>query len=532
VNAGIANCVKLHFSTLKQGNLPMRRTLVGFLLVVFAALYQQVAPAQQIPFLPELFSRYEELNRLSRTAGANPPAIEQLRKRSEEAFKLGSIPGMLEAIGEAEAVLAGKKWDERQKFISSLTLETDRLVVEPNQILQVSLTRMFPANPEKAFGTSPTVTFQIVSGEQAAKPGESPAPPPLSEPLPIAERLIIAETSNNAARKLLLPDGAYYVVAKIEASGKTVAEIKKPIYALSDFSGSIALMSRSAAGIKTSTDAKVKAVSYLLATTEFQLQRLSPLNKTRGDVELNPIKEIERVETELNAILKGQNPFIRERGEIERAYRAADGILIPYRLYIPKSNDGTNPMPLVVMMHGELGDERYYFSGMSDAKIVLSEAERRGWILVGTNGRGRFGVSDDDVFEVIKAVTTDYKVDPMRIYLTGHSKGGFAAWLIAARKPDLFAAIAAVSGGPPAEPSGLAELLAPLKGTAALLVHGAQDTITPVQLSRTMASAAEKAGLKVTLLEIPNGDHISVLSSSFPAVMEFFEKNPKPAGVK
>ena len=510
----------------------MRRTLVVFLLIAFAALYLQVTPAQQIPFLPELFSRYEELNRISRTAGTNAAVLEQFRKRSEEAFKLGSIPGMLEAIGEAQAVLSGKKWDERQKFISSLTVETDRLVVEPNQVLQVSLTRMYPTNIEKAFGTSPTVTFQIVSGEQSAKSDGAQGPLPLSEPLPIAERLTIAETSNNAARKLLLSDGAYYVVAKIEAGGKPLAELRKPIYAISDFSGSIALMTRGIASIKGSTDPKVKAAAYLLSTAEFQLQRLAPLNRTRGDVDLNPIKEMDRIESELAVIAKGQNPFTRERGEVERAYRASDGALVPYRLYIPKSYDDANAKPLVVMMHGELGDERYYFGGMSDATIVRGEADRRGWLLVGTNGRGRFGVSDEDVFEVVKAVTAEYKIDSSRIYLTGHSKGGFGAWLIAARKPDLFAAIAAVSAGPPAESNQLGELLTPLKGTAAILVHGAQDTITPAQLSRTMASAAEKAGLKVTLLEVPGGDHISVISSSFPAVMEFFEKNPKASVAK
>jgi pimeloyl-ACP methyl ester carboxylesterase len=510
----------------------MRRTLAGLLLVAFAALPQPDTSAQQIPFLSELFSRYEELNRISRSAGTNSAAIEQFRKRSEDAFKLGSIPGMLEAIGEAQALLTGKKWDERQRFISSLTIETDRLVIEPNQILQVSLTRMFQTNIEKAFGASPTVTFQIVAGEQSAKTGEAPTPPPLSAPLPIAERLTIAETSNNAARKLLLSDGAYEVVAKIEAGGKPVAELKKPIYAISDFTSSVAVMSRSIAGIKGSTDMKVKAAAYLLATPEFQLQRLTPLNKIRGDADLNPIKEMDRIENELAAITKGRNPFTRERGEVERAYRAANGALIPYRLYIPKSYDDASPKPLVVMLHGELGDERYYFSGVSDAALVKAEADRRGWILVGTNGRGRFGVSDEDVFEVVKAVTAEYKIDPARIYLTGHSKGGFGAWLIAARKPDLFAAFAAVSAGPPTEVSRLGEILTPLKDTAAMLVHGAQDTITPVQLSRTMATAAEKAGLKVTLLEIPGGDHLSVIGSSFPAVMEFFEKNPKPSNAK
>ena len=138
-------------------------------------------------------------------------------------------------------------------------------------------------------------------------------------------------------------------------------------------------------------------------------------------------------------------------------------------------------------------------------------------------------MSQDDVFEVINAVTRDFKIDGSRIYLTGHSTGGFVTWLVASSKPELFAAIAPVSGGPPAQGDALTALLAKLKGTPAMIVHGAQDGIAPVQLSRTMSAAAEKAGLKVSYLEVPDGDHLSVVASTFPAIMDFFEKNAKPA---
>lgn len=524
----------------------MRKTLIAILLLAFAPLSQPGERAQQVPFLSELFSRYEEFNRIyaeRRRAGANVSAIELLRKRGEEAFKRGNIPGILEVIGEAQALVAGKKWDERQKFIASLTVETDRLVVEPNQVLQMSLTRMFPASIEKAFTSPPTITFAIISGEAASTPGDLPSvlalwrnrPAPLpagvQEPLVIAERLAIAETSSNAARKLLLPDGAYQVVALIEAGGREIAEIRRQIYAISDFSDSITQMTKTIAGIKTSSDPKMKAIAALAVTPEFQLQRLAQLNKTRGEVELNPNQEIDRIEAELSALAKGQNPFARERGEIERAYQASDGKLFPYRLYVPRSYDGA-ATPLVVMLHGALGDERYYFSGLFDPAVIKGEADRRGYILVGVNGRGRFGSSQEDVFEVINAVTRDYKIDASRIYLTGHSMGGFGVWVVASSKPELFAAIAPVSGGPPAQGDALTALLQKLKGTSAMVVHGAQDGIAPVQLSRTMAAAAEKAGLKVSYLEVPDGDHLSVVASTFPAIMEFFEKNGKPLGAK
>ena len=514
----------------------MRRTLIAFLLVSLGALSQPGrANAQQVPFLSELFSRYEAFNRIfaeKRRSGANLSAIEVLRKRGEDAFRRGSIPGILEAIGEAQTLLAGKKWDERQRFIASLTVETDRLVVEPNQVLQMSLTRMFPASIEKAFTSAPTVSFVIISGEAGSKASDAQTAPTLTQPVVVAERLTIAETSSNASRKLLLPDGAYDVIATIETGGQKIAEIRRQIYAISDFSDSITQMSKAIDGIKKSADPKVKAIAPLISTPEFQLQRLAQLNRTRGEVELNPSQEIDRIEAELSALAKGQNPFARERGEVERAYQAPDGKLFPYRLYVPKSYDGSSATPLVVMLHGALGDERYYFSGLFDPAVIKSEADRRGYILVGVNGRGRFSLSPDDVFEVINAVTRDYKIDAPRIYLTGHSIGGFAAWLVASSKPELFAAIAPVSGGPPAQGDSLTALLAKLKGTPVMVVHGAQDGIAPVQLSRTMAGAAEKAGLKVTYVEVPDGDHLSVVGSTFPAVMEFFDKSTKATGVK
>jgi pimeloyl-ACP methyl ester carboxylesterase len=510
----------------------MKRLLVAVLLVGFSLNIQLSAPAQQIPMLSDLFARYEVFNRLyseKLKAGANLSAYQPLRKRGEEAFKRGDIPGILEVLGEGEALLTGKKWDDRQRFIASLTLEVDRLVIEPNQTLQISLTRMFPVNIDKVFTTAPTVTFVIVSAESASRPRETqPAKPPM-QPTIIAQSLPVAEASSNASRRLLLPDGAYEVVASVEAGGQKLAEIKRSIFSIGNFTDSVAQMTKAIAVLKNSPDARIKA---LVATPELKLQRLAQLNKSRGDVDLNPNDEIDRVAAELAALAKGQNPFINARGEIERAYQASDGRLVPYRLYVPKSYDGASAKPLVVLLHGALGDERYYFSGLFDPAVIEAEAERRGCVLAGVNGRSRFanytGTSLDDVFEVTDAVTRDYKIDASRMYLTGHSIGGFGVWLAASAKPERFAAVAAVSGGPPAQGDALTSLLARLKSVPAMIVHGALDGIVPVQLSRTMSAAAEKAGLKVTYLEVPDGDHMSVVASTFPAIMDFFDKNSRP----
>jgi hypothetical protein len=43
-----------------------------------------------------------------------------------------------------------------------------------------------------------------------------------------------------------------------------------------------------------------------------------------------------------------------------------------------------------------------------------------------------------------------------------------------------------------------------------------------------MATAAERSGLKVNYLEVPDGDHMGVVASTFPAILDFFDKTSKP----
>lgn len=511
----------------------MRKILLTSITLVFVAATASQLRAQQIPFINELFDRFETFNRLYRVKqheGSNLAAIEPLRKRGEESFKRGSIPDIIEIESEAIATLQGKAWDDKQRFISSLTLETDRLIVEPNAELGVSLTRMFTTDTSKAFASSPTVTFEVVEAESSKDRTGAPGGK-LSKPLPIGDRVTIGEASSGAGRRLLLSDGLYFVVARVEAAGSTLIELKKPIYAISNFSDTVTQLSRQIANIKGSADSAAKAVGHLTATAEFQLERVAALNKSRGEYELDPFKELDRIESEISQLIKGRNPFSRERGEIERAYFSPDRKLVPFRIYVPNSYDASAAHPLVVLLHGAFGDERYYFSGLFDPAVIKGEAERRGWILAAVNARGRFGgyrdLSLEDTFEVIKAVVRDYNIDASRVYLTGHSMGGFGAWLVASAKPETFAAIAPVSGGPPVQGDNLTNLLSRLKNTPALIVHGARDGIVSPEQSKAMLGAARKAGLKVDYLDSPETDHIGVVAATFPAILDFFAKNTR-----
>ncbi len=126
---------------------------------------------------------------------------------------------------------------------------------------------------------------------------------------------------------------------------------------------------------------------------------------------------------------------------------AVDNAEQPYRLYVPSSYRPDGPaIPLVIAMHGTGGHEGTLFDGDAYKQGALkAAAEKHGMLVASPLGRGVTeyrGIGENDVFEVLEAVRSRYRVDPARIYLTGHSMGGTGAAYLALHHPDLFAAVA------------------------------------------------------------------------------------------
>jgi predicted peptidase len=105
--------------------------------------------------------------------------------------------------------------------------------------------------------------------------------------------------------------------------------------------------------------------------------------------------------------------------------------------------------------------------------------------------------------ELIDQAIGDLPIDPDRIYLTGLSMGGFGAWDLLARRPDLFAAAAIVCGG---ADEATAEKI---KHIPVWVFHGAKDTAVQPARSRRMAAALEKAGGKPRYTEYADVGHHS-----------------------
>src|SRR5262245_26102452 len=476
--------------------------------------------------------RFGELYDQRKRSGTDLSKIEAIRQKQETAFRAGNVSALIEALSEANAVIEGKAWSDRQKFADSLLLELDAIVVEPNQNVQASLHRLFPSDDRKAYGDRPLVTI-TVKEEPALSANLIPSPssPPRRSRLPVfASRVPIAETTTVLNQRLLLPDGVYWVEATVEAQGQVVAQLRRPLFALSDFTERVEGLAGTFNSLKVSPDPKVKALAEQFVTVEFQLQRLAGINDSPTET-LDPIAELRRIQSSVESFSAGANPLGVGPGIVERAYRGADGKAVPYQVYVPKGYNGKTPLPLVTLLHDALGDERSYFTTIPGADSITSEAERRGYLLVAPRAGGIFPTyrdkSDDDVSEVLKAISRDYSIDQSRIYLTGFGAGAFGTWMIASSRPETFAAIAPVSGGPPVAANALPAFLTALSAVPILVVHGGRDGITSPKLSRDVVAAARKAGLKVDHLEAADADHFTTASSTFPQVMDFFDKNQK-----
>ena len=174
-------------------------------------------------------------------------------------------------------------------------------------------------------------------------------------------------------------------------------------------------------------------------------------------------------------------------------------------MFLPKDYEkSTEKWPLILYLHGGSvrGDDisqmkKLGLAGKVEADpnfpfIVVSPQCHKGeiWTDVGALG----AILDD--------VTRSNRVDPDRVYVTGHSMGGRGALYAAYKMPDRFAAV--VSLGPYSPITAWAEKLA----TVPLwLFHGASDQFTPVKEIEELVHAMEAAGGHPQLTVLPGRDH-------------------------
>ena len=135
-------------------------------------------------------------------------------------------------------------------------------------------------------------------------------------------------------------------------------------------------------------------------------------------------------------------------------------------------------------------------------------------------------LSEKDVLNVLDLVRKEFNVDERRTYLMGHSMGGAGTFHLAVKYPGTWAATASIA---PAAFGMQPSSLAAIPDMPMMIVHGDNDTAVPVAVGRSWAEAMK--GLKMThrYIEVPCGDHGSVISIGMPDIFKFFGDHAKTA---
>jgi len=195
-----------------------------------------------------------------------------------------------------------------------------------------------------------------------------------------------------------------------------------------------------------------------------------------------------------------------------------------YRLLKPEKLEPGRKYPLVLFLHGagERGADNAI--ALKYLPAWLAEREARGqfpcFVLVpqcpsermwidkpwGQKEHSMSAEPTDEmkaVLAMLKEVIESEAVDRDRIYITGLSMGGYGAWELAIRHPELFAALVPICGG--ADEKYASKLV----GMPIWAWHGTVDQAVPVERSRRMIDAVRAAGGKPLYTELEHVGHNS-----------------------
>ena len=121
--------------------------------------------------------------------------------------------------------------------------------------------------------------------------------------------------------------------------------------------------------------------------------------------------------------------------------------------YVPKGYQPQTPAPLLLAMHGTGMD------GRNEHLMWAPVAEKLGMLIVAPSESGKNeGYAFTERERQIALLTVRWlrrrcNVDENRIYCSGESRGGHMTWDLALRRPDQFAALVPMIGGPMLNPA-------------------------------------------------------------------------------
>jgi poly(3-hydroxybutyrate) depolymerase len=489
-----------------------------------------------LPNLSTVRVQYNTRKATVKPEGELKARIDQIDTEVADALRLGRLGEARRLFAKGMVLLAGRPWDDAAEFQAALVIRTDRVLVDSTAPYRVRLEQIFAPAAEltRPLTARATIRPRATQEQEASAAGRAATPTPASIDLGTFEGV------SRDLRESPFPidlnvggiaDGPYTL--SIE-----VGEEDRP---LGTATLNLAVMKGLDARLRALEAAAAKAPASVQADLRYPADYIRKINHgTIGFGTFDLTADLAAAETIAASLAKTtRDPFVGRTGDFERHYllEGANEIM-PYRVFVPKSYTGTKPFPLIIALHG-LGQTE---DSMPDrySKRIPALAEERGYIVASPLGfrvDGFYGsgiaaspdprerrsreLSEKDVMQVLNRMRADYQIDDSRIYLMGHSMGAIGTWAIAAKYPDIWAALAPFAG------MGAPVTVERIRHIPQFVVHGDADPTVPVGASRAMVEAMNKLGVRVTYIEVPGGNHTDVVVPNIPGMFDFFDRHRK-----
>ena len=197
--------------------------------------------------------------------------------------------------------------------------------------------------------------------------------------------------------------------------------------------------------------------------------------------------------------------------------------MLDYLLRVPSKRPDSEPLPLVLVMHGrgadanDLADVAPMLDPPGGARFVFPNAPKAfeaapgmtfgftwfdGWPPRGNSLQESRAL----VLELIDKLVARYPTPPGKLIVSGFSQGGLMAIDAGYRTKQALAGIVVMSGA-------IAEDDAPdfaaKKDVPVLIVHGSEDDMIPVLAARRARRLLEEHGIEPEYHEFPMGHHVT-----------------------
>lgn len=518
--------MRSNHTTCRQPGDVIRKIRYSIPTIIFLALFSTLALAQSLPNLALTRLNYTVTKRRVNPQGELKQKIDAVDKDLAEAARLGKTAEVRRLIAKGLTLLAGKDWTDVLDFSGSLVVRSDHLFIDSAKPAMVRVEQIY----------SPLLQLEgpLSARFSLCKPRIATGLEGMGVPLQGCDVIKELGKFDDVSRDLRespflaevnlagIADGPYLIQAQVFDGDRSLGFAALRVVLAKGLDDTLARIETEAPHLPET----------LRADALYPVEHVRNINQGRVEMGLFELaKELESTQQLLAAAKGGKDPFAGRTGEIKRHYSfAAAGEIMPYNVYVPTGYTPARAFPLVVALHGLGGNED---SMLSPFYKIPPLADQHGFIVVAPLGYrvdGGYGAfsggrrsqfSEQDVMEVIKLVRQQYKIDDNRIYLVGHSMGGIGTWALGAKYPELWAALAPISG------TGSPATVEKMRAIPEIVVHGDADDVVPVGGSRAMVGEMKKLGVDVKYIEVPGGNHVNVAGSNMAAIFDFFDTHKK-----